>query len=121
MCKLAYASAEAKLQHFQKLLTQITKDNFVGWGVGDFVADAPHEAKDPWKTLLITNNWPVVVGASYGQGYVVFSSLQIVQALGRTGNLKVAEVLQNFLFWRGALAVEPKGCLATTWAKLKKG
>jgi len=98
---------------------KITKDNFVGWGVGDFVADAPNEAKDPWKTLLIANNWPVVVGASYGQGYVVFSSLQIIQALGRTSNPKIAEVLQNFLLWRGALAVDPKGCLSTTWAHLK--
>jgi len=98
---------------------KITKDNFIGWGAGDFVADAPHDAKSPWKILLKSNDWPIVIGAQVGTGYAVFSSLQILQALGRTGNPKIAEVLQNFLFWKGPLAVESKGKMTTLWGKLK--
>lgn len=98
---------------------KITKDHFVGWGAGDFVADAPHDAKSPWKPLLKSNNWPIVIGAQTGTGYAVFSSLQILQALGRTGNKKIAEVLQNFLFWKGPLAVDPKGKMTIEWGKLK--
>jgi hypothetical protein len=36
-----------------------------------------------------------------------------------TGKKEVAEVLQNFLFWHGPLAVRAEGKIATTWAKLK--
>ncbi len=99
---------------------KITKDHFIGWGAGDFVADAPREAKSPWKPLLIANKYPIVSVANVGSGYVVFSSLQILQALGRTGNKNIIQVLENFLFWRGPMAVEPQGKLSTTWAELKK-
>jgi hypothetical protein len=75
------------------------------WGAGDFSADGAHEAKPPWQPLVTDrqNQWPLVVGAPAGKGYVVFSSLQTLQSLGRAGAQKVAEVLQNFLFWRGPL------------------
>ncbi|MBM3241527.1 hypothetical protein FJZ31_35040 [Candidatus Poribacteria bacterium] len=101
---------------------EINDKHFIGWGAGDFMADGPHEAKKPWQPLLLAggDNWPIVVGAGAGLGYVVFSSLQILQALGRTGNEVVAEVLQNFLFWHGPLAVKAEGKMATTWAKLKR-
>ncbi|GIX07927.1 MAG: hypothetical protein KatS3mg115_2330 [Candidatus Poribacteria bacterium] len=98
---------------------EIEEDHFIGWGQGDFMADAPHEAKAPWEPLLISNNWPIVVGAEAGRGYVVFNSLQIMQALGRTGNPKIAEVLENFLLWRGKLAVSPSGKMTTAWGALK--
>lgn len=103
---------------------KITDQHFgVGvWGAGDFMADAPHEVKPPWKPLITdkSNKWPLVVGATAGSGYVVFNSLQILQSLGRTGKKEVAEVLQNFLFWHGPLAVKAEGKMATTWAKLKR-
>jgi hypothetical protein len=75
------------------------------WGAGDFTADGAHEAKPPWQPLVTDrqNQWPLVVGAPAGKGYVVFSSLQTLQSLGRSGAQEVAEVLQNFLFWRGPL------------------
>jgi hypothetical protein len=75
------------------------------WGAGDFMADGPHDAQPPWQILVTDrqNQWPLVVGAPAGKGYVVFSSLQTLQSLGRTGAPQVAEVLQNFLFWRGPL------------------
>jgi len=100
---------------------EITEDHFVGWGAGDFMADGPHEADPPWQPLIISSNWPVVVGAEAGEGYVVFNSLQVLQALGRTGNEKVAEVLHNLLFWRGPLAtcVHANDKLTATWGTIK--
>ncbi len=99
---------------------KITKDHFIGWGAADFVADTAREVKAPWKALLVANKYPVVSVANAGSGVVVFSSLQILQALGRTGNKNIAQVLENFLFWRGPMAVEPRGKLSTTWAELKR-
>jgi hypothetical protein len=100
---------------------EIKDEHFIGWGAGDFMADGPHEVKKPWEPLLLAggNDWPVVVGAKAGRGYVVFNSLQILQALGRTGNELIAEVFQNFLFWRGPMAVRAEGKIAATWAELK--
>ena len=107
-----------------KIPNEITEEHFgiALWVAGDFMADAPHEVKPPWEPLVTDkgNKWPLVVGAESGPGYVVFNSLQILQALGRTGNEVIAEVLHNFLFWRGPMAVKAKGKLATTWAKLKQ-
>ena len=102
-----------------KIPNIITKEHFVGWGLQDFVADAAHEVKAPAKALLIAGGWPVVAGMQSGTGYAVFSSLQILQTLARTNNDKIVEVMENFLFWRGPMAVDVKGKLATTWAKLK--
>jgi len=102
-----------------KTPNKITEENFVGWGNDDFMADGPHEAKSPWEPILISKDWPIVVGAKAGSGYVVFNSLQILQALGRTGNDKIVEVLENFLFWRGARAVHAEDKMTTTWARLK--
>jgi len=101
---------------------EIKDKHFIGWVAGDFMADGPHEAEKPWEPLLLAggNDWPVVVGAESGPGYVVFNSLQILQALGRTGNEVIAEVLHNFLFWRGPMAVRTEGKITTTWAKLKQ-
>ena len=95
---------------------EIEDKHFIGWGAGDF------EVEKPWQPLLLAggSDWPVVVGAEAGGGYVVFNSLQILQALGRAGNEVVAEVLHNFLFWHGPIAVRAEGKLATTWAKLKQ-
>ena len=92
-----------------------------GWGVGDFMADGPHEAPKPWKPLVTDkqNKWPLVVWAKAGKGDVVFNSLQILQSLGRTGKKEVSEVLHNFLFWRGPRVVDAKGKLTTTWSILK--
>ncbi|MFH1718285.1 MAG: hypothetical protein ABIF19_13105 [Planctomycetota bacterium] len=75
------------------------------WGAGDFMADGPHAAAPPWQPLVTDrqNQWPLVVGAAAGKGYVVFSSLQTLQSLGRSGAQEVAEVLQNFVLWRGPL------------------
>jgi hypothetical protein len=88
-----------------KIPNTITEAHFGAgiWGAGDFAADAPEEVSPPWEPLVTDqqNNWPIVVGAPAGKGYVVFSSLQTLQSLGRLGNAEVAEVLQNFLFWRG--------------------
>ena len=107
-----------------KIPNEITEEHFdiALWGAGDFMADAPHEVKPPWEPLVTDkgNKWPLVAGAEAGSGYVVFNSLQILQTLGRLGNKEVAEVLHNFLFWRGRLAVRAEGKLTTTWAKLKK-
>jgi hypothetical protein len=107
-----------------KIPNEITEEHFdiALWVAGDFMADAPHEVKPPWEPLVTDkgNKWPLVAGAEAGSGYVVFNSLQILQALGRLGNEKVAEVLQNFLFWRGPMAVRTEGKMATTWAKLKQ-
>ncbi len=84
---------------------EITEEHFAAgiWGAGDFMADGPQAADSPWEPLVTEqqNNWPIVVGAPAGKGYVVFSSLQILQSLGNLGNNEVVEVLQNFLFWRG--------------------
>ena len=84
---------------------EITEEHFAAgiWGVGDFMADGPQAVDSPWEPLVTDrqNNWPIVVGAPAGKGYVVFSSLQILQSLGNLGNNEVVEVLQNFLFWRG--------------------
>jgi hypothetical protein len=105
-----------------KTPNEITEEHFVGWGDGDFMADGPHEAKAPWEPLVIASNWPIVVGAEAGSGYVVFNSLQLLQSLGRTSNEKVAEVMENLLFWRGALgteAVDARGKLATAWGNVK--
>ncbi len=90
-----------------KVPNSITEAHFAAalWGAGDFTADGPHDAKPPWQLLLTDkqNQWPIVVGAPAGKGYVVYSSLQTLQSLGRTGVPEVAQVLQNFLFWRGPL------------------
>jgi len=84
---------------------EITEENFAPgiWGAGDFMADGPEAADSPWIPLVTDrqNNWPIVVGAPAGKGYVVLSSLQILQSIGNTGNQEVIEVLQNFLLWRG--------------------
>jgi len=98
---------------------EITVEHFVGWGASDFMADAPHEVKAPWQPLIISSGWPIVVGAEAGGGYVVFNSLQVLQALGRTGNEKISEVMHNLLFWRGPLAVNAKGKLTTAWGSIK--
>ncbi|MFQ6041729.1 MAG: hypothetical protein ACE5PV_12800 [Candidatus Poribacteria bacterium] len=107
-----------------KIPNEITEKHFdiALWGAGDFMADAPHEVKPPWEPLVTDkgNKWPLVAGAEAGSGYVVFNSLQILQALGRAGHDEVAEVLQNFLFWRGPMDVKAEGKIATTWAKLKR-
>ena len=104
----------------------LTDKHFGGWGGGDFMADGPHEAPNPWKPLITDkqNKWPLVVWAKAGKGDVVFNSLQILQSLGRTGKKEVSEVLHNFLFWRGPrvsgdVVVDAKGKLATTWSVLK--
>jgi hypothetical protein len=84
---------------------EITAEHFGAgiWGGGDFVADCPQAVDPPWEPLVtdLQNNWPIVVGAPAGKGYVVFSSLQVLQSVGRLGSQEVIEVLQNFLFWRG--------------------
>ncbi|MDT8302809.1 MAG: hypothetical protein RQ760_15105 [Sedimentisphaerales bacterium] len=84
---------------------EITEEHFAAgiWGAGDFMADGPQAADSPWVPLVTDqqNNWPIVVGAPAGKGYVVLSSLQILQSIGNTGNQEVIEVLQNFLLWRG--------------------
>ena len=91
------------------------------WGNADFMADGPQKAPAPWIPLVTDkqNKWPMVVGAEAGKGYVILNSLQIIQALGRTGKQELSEVLHNFLFWRGQLAVKGKWKLATKWGKLK--
>jgi len=95
-----------------KIPNTITEEHFGAgiWGAGDFAADGPQEASPPWQALVTDqqNNWPLVVGASAGKGYVVFSSLQILQSVGRLGNNEVVEVFQNFLFWRGARGARVK-------------
>ena len=95
-----------------KIPNEITEEHFAAgiWGAGDFMADGPQEAGPPWEPLVTDrqNNWPIVVGAPAGKGYVVFNSLQILQSLGNVGNNEVAQVLQNFLFWRGPLGARVK-------------
>jgi len=98
---------------------EITPDHFIGWGADDFMSDGPHEAKPPWEALIISAGWSIVVGAPASSGYVVFSSLSTLQALGRTGNEVVAEVMENLLFWRGPLAVDAKGKLTSVWGGIK--
>ena len=99
------------------------------WGAGDFMADGPHEAKAPWEALVTArqNQWPLVVGAAAGKGYVVFSALQTLQSVGRTGAQQVTEVLQNLVLWRGPLGGRLKAygpspadgvLLANTWVEL---
>jgi len=85
------------------------------------MADGPQKAPAPWIPLVTDkqNKWPMVVGAEAGKGYVILNSLQTIQALGRTGKQELSEVLHNFLFWRGQLAVKGKWKLATKWGKLK--
>ncbi len=110
---------------------EITEEHFgTGiWGGGDFMADGPQEVQPPWEPLVTEtqNNWPLVAGAPAGKGYVVFSSLQILQSLGNLGNNEVVEVLQNFLFWRGqggprvkAYGSRPKdgSLIPDTWVNL---
>ncbi len=110
---------------------EITEEHFGAgiWGADDFMADGPQEAGQPWEPLVTDrqNNWPIVVGAPAGKGYIVFSSLQILQSLGNLGNNEVAEVLQNFLFWRGrggprvkAFGPRPKdgSLILDTWVNL---
>ena len=70
------------------------------------MSDGPHEADPPWEPLLISNNWPIIMGAKAGNGYVVFNSLQALYAAGSIGNDMLVEVLQNMLFWHGPLAVD---------------
>ena len=86
------------------------------------MADGPHEAPKPWLPLVIDkqNKCPLVVWAKAGKGDVVFNSLQILQSLGRANKKEVAEVLHNFLFWRGPRAVDAQDKLSTTWANQKR-
>ena len=95
-----------------KIPNEITEGHFGPgiWGAGDFMADGPHAAGPPWEALVTDkqNQWPLVVGAPAGKGYVVFNSLQILQSVGNLGNNEVVEVLQNFLFWRGPLGSRVK-------------
>ncbi len=68
------------------------------------MADGPHEAPKPWVPLVIDkqNKGPLVVWAKAGKGDVVFNSLQVLQSLDRANKKEAAEVLHNFLFWRGS-------------------
>jgi hypothetical protein len=95
-----------------KIPNTITEEHFGPgvWGAGDFMADGPQQVGPPWEPRVTDrrNNWPLVVGAPAGKGYVVFNSLQIFQSLGNVGNNEVVEVLQNFLFWRGPRGPRPK-------------
>jgi len=95
-----------------KIPNEITEGHFGPgiWGAGDFMADGPQAAGPPWEALVTDkqNQWPLVVGAPAGKGYVVFNSLQILQSVGNLGNNEVVEVLQNFLFWRGPLGSRVK-------------
>jgi len=100
---------------------KITKEHFQNWGADDFAADLPKDLIAVWKTVLIGNSLPIVSVAQAGQGTVVLSSLQTLQALGRSGNEKLIDVLENLLFWRGPLAVNPKDKLIAKWAKIKNG
>ena len=106
-----------------KIPNKITEDHFGAgvWGNGDFMADGPQEANAPWVALVTDkqNKWPMVVGAPAGKGYVVLNSLQILQSIHRLGKGEVIEVLENFLFWRGPMAVEPGSKMTTIWAKVK--
>lgn len=100
------------------------KDHFApgSWGVGDFSADGPEKVSAPWVPLLTdqVNGWVLIAGAEAGKGYVVFNSLQVLQALGRDPKRRhVADVMENMLLMRGALAVKPKGKLAATWADIR--
>ena len=102
----------------------LTEDHFgagVWGGGGDFMADGPQEVDPPWIPLVTDklNKWPMVVGAEAGKGYIVFNSLQVIQALANTGNQELVEVMENFLFWRGPLSVDAQSKLATTWGMLK--
>lgn len=99
---------------------EITEEHFVGWGAGDFMSDGCHEASAPWQPLLISGGWHIVIEAEAGGGIVVFSSLETLQSLGRTGNEKVAEVMHNLLFWHGPLAVNSENKLTTTWGQIKR-
>jgi hypothetical protein len=93
------------------------------WGAGDFSADGPQKVNAPWVPLLTdkTNGWVLVAGAEAGKGYVVFNSLQVLQSLGRDPKRRnVADVMENMLLLRGALAIKPKGKLATTWAAIRQ-
>ena len=102
----------------------ITADHFGAavWPAGDFMADGPQDAPGAWEPLLTAggSNWPVIVGAEAGSGYVVFNSIQVLQALGRGGVDEVREVMENFILWRGARDVEARGKLATAWGALKR-
>ena len=101
----------------------ITADHFGAavWPAGDFMADGPQDAPGAWEPLLTAggSNWPVIVGAEAGSGYVVFNSIQVLQALGRGGVDEVREVMENFILWRGARDVEARGKLATAWGAVK--
>jgi len=91
---------------------EITEDHFGAgiWGAGDFMADGPEQISAPWEALVTDrqNNWPIVVGAPAGKGYVVLNSLQMLQSVANFGNNEVIEVLQNFLFWRGPIGSRVK-------------
>lgn len=116
---LEEGGAEMQEHPAWKTPNEITPEHFVGWGAGDFMADGPHEAMAPWETLLILGGWPVIVGAQAGDGYVVFNSLQVLQALGKTSSEMVVDVMENLLFWRGPVAVDAKGKLASAWGGIK--
>src|SRR4030042_6446601 len=91
---------------------EITEEHFGAgiWGAGDFMADGPQQAGAPWEALVTDNqnNWPIVVGAPAGKGYVVYNSLKILRSVGNVGNNEVVEVLKNFLFWRGPMGSRVK-------------
>jgi len=101
----------------------ITQDHFADgiWPAGDFMADGPHESPGAWEPLLLAggSSWPVIVGAEAGSGYVVFNSIQVLQALGRGGVDEVREVMENMILWRGVRDVQARGKLATAWGAVK--
>ncbi|MBN2591197.1 MAG: hypothetical protein JXA96_15125, partial [Sedimentisphaerales bacterium] len=73
------------------------------WGLNLYFADGAHEVDSPWEVLVtdVTEGWPLVVGAPYGRGYVVFSALRTLQSLTNdTESQEIIEFLQNLLFWR---------------------
>ena len=72
---------------------KITKENFVGWGALDFAADLAHEVKAPWKSLLNSNNWPVVMIAGTGSGYAV---LVLYKSLNRWVGRVIRRLLKCF-------------------------
>ncbi|MBN2589471.1 MAG: hypothetical protein JXA96_06390, partial [Sedimentisphaerales bacterium] len=83
---------------------EITVDNFATglWGANRYFADGAHEVSSKWEVLVtdVTEGWPLVVGAEYGDGYVVFSALRTLQSVTDAENQEVIEFLQNLLSWR---------------------
>ena len=78
----------------------LTDEHFGGWGGGDFMADAPHEAPNPWKPLVTDkqNKWPLVVWAKAGKGDVVFNSLQFLQSCRKDRKKRSVRSSSQFSF-----------------------